>query len=181
MGATAADTQREIAAIRQDLIDAASELDRRVTRLIDVRAHGVELADWGLRQLEERPLVVAGAGLALAAGATFLGVKTVRGIFRRPSRAERVKQVTERAREEAADRLQDAITQAQALLTAGAAAAHQTKAQAEPAQGESSMLKKLLWGAITAGALAIAGIAAQRLSAALWRAVMHEEPPTATE
>jgi hypothetical protein len=44
---------------------------------------------------------------------------------------------------------------------------------------EPSMVKKLFWMALSAGAIALAGILARRVSSAIWEAVMHEPPPTA--
>ena len=51
----------------------------------------------------------------------------------------------------------------------------------EPAdahQGEPSFVKNMLWLGLTAGMVAICGILARRMSAAIWQAVMHEPPPT---
>jgi hypothetical protein len=44
---------------------------------------------------------------------------------------------------------------------------------------EPGMMKKLMWMALSAGAIALAGLLARRLSAAVWQGVMHEPPPTA--
>lgn len=41
------------------------------------------------------------------------------------------------------------------------------------------MIKNLLWMALTAGTLALAGLVARRLASVIWEAVMREPPPTA--
>ena len=42
------------------------------------------------------------------------------------------------------------------------------------------MMKRALWGVLVATALVVAGMVARQVSVALWRKVMHEEPPTPT-
>lgn len=44
---------------------------------------------------------------------------------------------------------------------------------------QSGMIKNLLWMALTAGTLALAGLVARRLASVIWEAVMREPPPTA--
>ena len=55
MGQTSADTQREITSLRLEITDAASELDKRVNEMLDVRAHANDARDWALRLIEEKP------------------------------------------------------------------------------------------------------------------------------
>ena len=43
---------------------------------------------------------------------------------------------------------------------------------------EPGMIKKLLWTGLAAGSLAVAGMAARRISAAIWGAVLREPPPS---
>jgi membrane protein len=43
---------------------------------------------------------------------------------------------------------------------------------------EPGVVKKLLWTGLAAGSLAVAGMAARRISAAIWGAVLREPPPS---
>jgi hypothetical protein len=44
---------------------------------------------------------------------------------------------------------------------------------------EPGVMKKLLWMGLSAGAIALAGLLARRVSSMIWETVMHEPPPTA--
>jgi hypothetical protein len=44
---------------------------------------------------------------------------------------------------------------------------------------EPGFVKKLLWMALSAGVIALAGLLARRVSSAVWEVVMHEPPPSA--
>ncbi|MFN0074339.1 MAG: hypothetical protein ACKVVP_22895 [Chloroflexota bacterium] len=184
MGKTAADTQREIVALRLEITDAAGELDRRVTRLLDVRARLNEAGNWAMKMVDERPEVIAKAGAGAALGAVMLGIGAIRNGRRKKSAAARLAAFKESSQEEAARRIEEAITQARELLASGGAAVASLNtdrgSQNHSTDSEPSMLKKLIWTALTAGSLALAGIIARKLSVSLWQAVMHEEPPSAT-
>ncbi|HEX3244337.1 MAG TPA: hypothetical protein VHX16_02930 [Chloroflexota bacterium] len=184
MGQTAADTQREITGLRLEITDAASELDKRVTELLDVRSRAGEAMDWGLRMVEEKPRVVAGIGAGLALGTVLLTANSIKARRKRKTAAARLAAFRESSQGQAARIVEDAVAQARALL--GASGATLTNlAESEPAEqkittSEPSMVKKLIWTALTAGSLALAGIVARKLSASVWQAIMHEEPPTAS-
>jgi len=44
---------------------------------------------------------------------------------------------------------------------------------------DPGMVKKILWMALSAGAIAIAGLLARRFASVIWESVMQEPPPTA--
>jgi hypothetical protein len=50
--------------------------------------------------------------------------------------------------------------------------------ESEASAQKPSRFKALLWMGLTAGLVALYGLAARRLSAALWETVLHEAPPT---
>ena len=182
MGQTAADTQREIDGLRLEITDAASELDKRVTRMLDVRARANDLMGWTLRMVEEQPRAVAGIGAGVALGTALLAANAARSRKKKKTAAARLAAFQESAQSEAAKLIEDAVSQARGLLAASGATLTNL-ATAEPAEkpvqtSEPSMVKKLIWTAMTAGSLAIAGIVARKLSTSVWQAIMHEEPPT---
>ncbi|MFN8521906.1 MAG: hypothetical protein U0821_02240 [Chloroflexota bacterium] len=67
MGTTAADTQRQIEALRLDLADVAGELDRRLGRALDVKGHVAVLAE-NPAAVGAAALTVVGVGVIAAAG-----------------------------------------------------------------------------------------------------------------
>src|SRR5262245_22631527 len=102
MGQTAADTQREIDGLRLEITDAASELDKRVTEMLDVRARANDVKSWGLRMIEEQPKVVAGVGAGIALGAALLTANSIRSRRKKKTAAARVVAFQESAHGEAA-------------------------------------------------------------------------------
>jgi hypothetical protein len=182
MGQTAADTQREIDSLRLEITDAASELDKRVTEMLNVPARANDLKNWTLRMVQERPKAVAGVGAGIALGAALLTANSIRSRKRKRTAAARLAAFQESAHGEAARLIEDAVSQARGLLAASGSTLTNLAAvepdQKPVAQSEPSMLKKLIWTALTAGSLAIAGIVARKLSTSIWQAIMHEEPPT---
>jgi hypothetical protein len=182
MGQTAADTQREINGLRVEITDAASELDKRVTEMLDVRARANDLMSWTVRMVDERPRAVAGVGAGILLGTALMAVNAAKTRKRKKTAAARFAAFQESAHGEAAKIIEDAVAQARGLLAASGATLTNVVA-AEPAaqsamKSEPSMVKKLIWTGLTAGSLAIAGIVARKLSTSVWQAIMHEEPPT---
>jgi ElaB/YqjD/DUF883 family membrane-anchored ribosome-binding protein len=183
MGQTAADTQREIDGLRLEITDAASELDKRVTEMLDVRARANDLMSWTLRMVDERPKAVAGVGAGILLGTALMAVNAAKERKRKKTAAARFAAFQESAHGEAAKLIEDAVTQARGLLAASGATltglGNAEPGAAKPVvKSEPSMVKKLIWTALTAGSLAVAGIVARKLSTSVWQAIMHEEPPT---
>jgi hypothetical protein len=181
MGQTAADTQREIDGLRLEITDAASELDRRVTQMLDVRARADDLKSWTMRMVEERPKAVGGVGAGIALGVALLAASSVRSRKKKKTAAAKLAAFQESAHGEAARLIETAVAQARGVLAASGSTLTNLAA-VEPdkpvVQSEPSMIKKLIWTALTAGSLAIAGIVARKFSTSVWQAIMHEEPPT---
>jgi hypothetical protein len=182
MGQTSADTQREITSLRLEITDAASELDKRISEMLDVRAHANGARDWALRMVEEKPEVVARIGAGIALGTVVLAANSVRSRKKKKTAAARLAAFRESSQGEAARLIQDAVTQAREVLALSGASLT-SLAEVQPSselavKSERSMFKNLMWTILTAGSLAIAGIIARKLSTTLWQALMHEEPPT---
>jgi hypothetical protein len=182
MGQTAADTQREIDGLRLEITDAASELDKRVTEMLDVKARADDLKRWGLRMIEEQPKVVAGVGAGIALGAALLTANSIRSRRKKKTAAARLVAFQESAHGEAAKLIETAVEQARGILAASGSSltnlATMEPSEEHVVKSEPSMVKKLIWTALTAGSLALAGIVARKLSTSVWQAIMHEEPPT---
>jgi hypothetical protein len=172
LGRTSADTQREIEEIRKDVSSAFAELEARVGRATDFRAHA--------RRASGSPKTLA--GLALAGGAT--AALVVARVVSRARKSRRPEERLKRALSGAADELGERFERAREAIPLemrfSSSGDDDRRGSPIELQGsEPSMLKKLLWAALAATMMAGAGLLARRISAAVWKAAMQEEPPTA--
>jgi hypothetical protein len=164
MGETSFDTQREIESIRDDIARTVEELERRARRLVDLRA-----------QAEQHPAAIGVIGFGLFAGLTAVAYNAVAGY--RESRKP-VNRLRRRAGD-VADDVGERWSRTQERLPYRLVRNSREDESVDASREEPSMLKKLLWMGLSAGAIALAGLLARRVSSAIWEAVMHEPPPTA--
>jgi hypothetical protein len=174
VGATAADTKREIEEIRKDVSSAVSELKKRVLRAASPRTY-LELA-------QENPAAVLGVGMLAV---SLAGVAVARSV----AESRRQQRPTERLRRgvmDAAEELGDAAQRAWAAVPSlpvevrvGTAGAKDADQQPMTLKGSNpGMIKRALWAGLVALMMAGGGLAARRLSATIWRSTMGEAPPT---
>ena len=174
MGATAADTQREIEELRKDVSSAVSELKRRVTRALSPRTY-VEYA-------QENPAAIIGGGLAGLSRAGVLMARSVAQSRRPATPAERFRSSVMDAAGSLAEGAQRAWSAAPSLPAevrtgTGDAKAPDTK-QLMLKRSDPGMLKRMMWAGLVAMMMAAGGLAARRVSATIWRSAMGEAPPT---
>jgi hypothetical protein len=174
VGATAADTKREIEEIRKDVSSAVSELKRRVIRAVSPRTY--------LEFAQENPAAIVGVGMA---GLSLAGVALARSI----AENRRQNRPTERLRRGvmgAAEQLSEGVQQAWAAVPSlpvevrlGTRDANERDQQSSIKSGsDQGMVKRMLWAGLVAVMMAGGGLAARRLSATIWRSAMGEAPPT---
>lgn len=174
MGATAADTKREIEEIRKDVLSAVGELQRRVTRTFSPQTY--------LDFAKDNPAAIVGVGLA---GLSLAGVSLARSV----AESRRQNRPTERLRRNvlgAAEQLTGGVQQALAAVPSlpvevrvGTRDAKGTStSEIKIAGSDSSMFKRILWAGLVAVMMAGGGLVARRLSATIWRSTMGEAPPT---
>ena len=175
MGATAADTKREIEEIRKDVLSAVSELKLRVKRAVSPKTY--------LDFAKKNPAAVVGVGLA---GLTLAGVSLARSAAesRRQNRpSERLRRTAMGAVEELSEGAQRAWASMPSLPvevrlgTADAKGSDQQRLQVTKGS-DPSMVKRALWAGLVAAMMAGGGLLARRLSATIWRTTMGEAPPT---
>lgn len=174
MGATAADTRREIEEIRKDISSAVGELTRRVTRAASPQTY--------LDFARENPAAIVGVGLA---GVSVVGALFARSVAeaRRQNRpSERLKRNVLEAAEGLSEGVQRALSAVPALpleVSLGTADAKGPgKKEKTLKVGEPGMVKRMLWAALVAVMMAGGGLLARRVSATIWRSAMGEAPPT---
>ena len=174
MGATAADTKREIEEIRKDVSSAVSELTRRVTRAVSPQTY--------LEVAKENPAAIVGVGLGALSLAGIVLARSVEESRRQNRPSERLRRGVMGAAESLTETAQPAWAAVPSLpvdVRLGTRDADDKEAQGATVKGsEQGMLKRMLWGALVATMMAAGGLAARRLSATLWRTAMGEAPPT---
>jgi hypothetical protein len=176
VGATAADTQREIEEIRKDVSSAVSELRARVTRALSPKTY-VDYA-------RDNPAAIIGIGLT---GLSVAGVAMARSVSqsrRPPTTTERLQQGVASAAETLAESAQRAWAAVPSLPvelhvgTADAKGKSQETKQLTLQSKDAGMLKRMLWAGLVAVMMAGGGLLARRVSATIWRTTMGEAPPT---
>ena len=173
MGETAADTQREIEEIRKDILSATRELNNRVTHAVSPRTY-VDLA-------RDNPAAVVGLGLA---GLGLVGAAAARAVFeqrRRNRPSERLRRTVQGVAEGLGDQLsraREALPVGISLTTSDQQADQAT--QLQMTGSGPSVFKRIMWAALVAGMMAAGGLLARRISAAIWRQAMREDPPSAS-
>jgi hypothetical protein len=174
VGATAADTKREIEEIRKDVSSAVSELKRRVIRAVSPRTY--------LEFAKENPAAIVGVGLG---GLSLAGVALARSM----AEERRRNRPTERLRRSvagAAEQLSEGVQQAWAAVPSlpvevrvGTRDAKEADTKTATSAGsDQGMVKRMLWAGLVAVMMAAGGLAARRVSATIWRSAMGEAPPT---
>ncbi len=174
MGATSADTQREIEEIRKDVTSATEELYKRAHRLsarvTDVRAHS--------EQVRDNPAALGAAALAVAGIGGVAGARAYVQYRRRQRPEERLKRTVRTAAGELSERFERAREAIPLELHLGGRDDERDGRQPTIERKDPGMIKKMLWGALVASMVAAGGLLARRLSAAVWRAAMNEDPPS---
>jgi len=176
VGATAADTKREIEEIRKDVSSAVSELRRRVERAVSPRTY--------LEFTQDNPAAVLGVGLAAASLAGVVIARSVVESRRQNRPSERLRRSVVGAAEElseTAHRAWAAVPSLPVEVHIGTSDAKESESKnATPvvAGSSPSMVKRALWAGLVAAMMAAGGLLARRLSATIWRSTMGEAPPT---
>jgi hypothetical protein len=164
MGETSADTQREIESLRDDIARTVEELERRARRLVDFRS-----------QAEKHPAALGVLGFGVFAGLTAVAYNAVAGYRESRKPVNRLK----RRAGDVADEVGERWSHTRERIPYRLVRNDREDEPLDASRAEPSRMKKLLWMALSAGAIALAGILARRASSAIWEAVMHEPPPTA--
>lgn len=171
MGATSADTQREIEEIRKDVSSAVSELEKRLAHAASPKTY-LELA-------RENPAAVLGLGVA---GLGVVGTMAARAVLAARQR-NRPSERLRRTVHDVAEGLGEQLGRAREAIPVGlriGSADDERGTEIKLTGSQPSMVKRLLWAALVAGMMAAGGLVARRLSATLWRQLMREDPPTAS-
>jgi hypothetical protein len=189
MGATPADTEREITRLRGDMSAAIEEVERRLRGGVRGVAT-TEARITTLRGARDNPTLVGVVGV-VAAGAVVYGAYALINRARERGKPQnRLKRGVQHVREELTERAEESRRQLEQSLPRGVLLKLEPEdggyvrvsdARLEPPKkkrGRSTLIKKLIWAALLSIFMAVGSVVARRVAEAAWKSMVHEEPPT---
>ena len=151
MDRTAADVQREIEELRKETTLLVSELEARARDATSVKS-----------QVQHHPAIAAGAGIAMLGGLAFSGYAVYERV-----KDERKPRIAVLPPEGRGGKIRE---------TAGKEAGKVLPMQIKE-RGNDTMLKRVLFAALTAAAVTLATFMARRMVSTVWKKTMQETSP----
>ena len=199
MGAKPEDTERQITQLRADMSAALDEVERRLrgglrgVATAEARITSVRTGQEALAQARENPALL-GIGGVVAAGALVYGAfALINGLRERGKPQNRLKRGVKQVRGQVSERVstaEGAVRRLEQALMRSVLLKLQpeeggfvrvTDARLEPPnkkRGRSKVIKKVIWAALLSVFMALGSVLARRVADTVWRAMVHEEPPT---
>ena len=194
MGATPEDTEREIARLRGDMTAAVEEVERRLRGGLrglassEARVTSARAREDVLTRAGQNPTMVGVAGM-VAAGAVVYGVYALlNGIRERQKPQNRLRGRVKGVRQDLsqrATRVRGRVPVPRGVLLKlepeeeGYVRIADARLQpAKKKRGRELMIKKLVWAVLLSVFMALGSVFARRVAGSVWRAMVHEEPPT---
>ena len=192
MGATPADTEREINRLRGDMSAAIEEVERRLRGGMRGVAT-TEARITTVRGARENPTLVGVAGVVVAGALVYGAFAVINRARERGKPQNRLKRGVQHVREELTERAEESRRQLEQSLPRGVLLKLEPEdggyvrvsdARLEPSKpatkkrGRSTLIKKLIWAALLSIFMAVGSVLARRVAEAAWKSMVHEEPPT---
>jgi len=189
MGATPADTEREINRLRGDMGAAIEEVERRLRGGLRGVAT-TEARITTVRGARENPTLVGVAGVVVAGAVAYGAFAVINRARERGKPQNRLKRGVQHVREELTERAGESRRQLEQTLPRGVLLKLEPEdggyvrvsdARLEPSKkkrGRSTLIKKLIWAALLSIFMAVGSVLARRVAEAAWKSMVHEEPPT---
>ena len=189
MGATPADTEREINRLRGDMGAAIEEVERRLRGGLRGVAT-TEARITTVRGARENPTLVGVAGVVVAGAVAYAAFAVINRARERGKPQNRLKRGVQHVREELTERAGESRRQLEQTLPRGVLLKLEPEdggyvrvsdARLEPSKkkrGRSTLIKKLIWAALLSIFMAVGSVLARRVAEAAWKSMVHEEPPT---
>lgn len=206
MGETPAHTEREIRHLRGDMTAALEEIERRLrgglrsVATTEARITSGRATEEAVERARQNPTLLGVAGV-VAAGAVVYGVYALINGRREHNKPQnRLKRGVKQVRgelSETAERVAERLEQSRQQLERGLlpsgvllklepehggyvrVADARLEPPANKKRGRSPVIKKFIWAALLSIFMALGSVLARRLADTVWRATVHEEPPTA--
>lgn len=200
MGATPADTAREITQLRGDMSAAIEEVERRLrsglrgAATTEARISSVRAGEQAVARVRQNPTLLGVAGVVAAGVVAYGAYALVAGMRERNKPRNRLKRGVSQVREELSERLTEGVEssrqQIERVLPRGVLLKLEPEdggyvrisdARLEPPdkkRGQSTVIKKFVWAAFLSVFMAVGSVVARRVADSAWRAMVHEQPPT---
>lgn len=203
MGATPEDTEREIVRLRSDMTAAVEEVERRLrggmrgVATTEARITSLRAGEDAVARARENPTLLGVAGVVVV-GAVGYGIyafinnrrearkpqnRLIRGVSQvRAELSERVSEGVESSRRQLERALPQGILLKLEPEDGGYMRVSDARLEQPPAirkkRGRSLVLKRFIWAGFVSVFLAVASVLARRVADSVWRAALHEDPPT---
>ena len=196
MAARPEDTQREITRLRGDMTAAIEEVERRFrgglrgAATTEARISTVRAGEDAMERARQNPTLLGVAGVVVVGAVAYGLYALVRGARERQTPQQRLKQGISQIRGELSETVESSLRQLEKAVPHGVLLKLEPQeggyvrlsdARLEPPskkRGQSKVIKKFVWAAFLSVFLAIASVIARRIADGVWRAMLHEEPPT---
>jgi hypothetical protein len=199
MGATPEDTQRQISQLRGDMSAALDEVERRLrgglrgVAAAEARITSVRTTQDVVDQARENPTLLGVAGVVAAGAVAYGAYALIKGMRERGKPRNRLRRGVKQVRGRVSERVSSAEGAVRQLERA---LARSVLLKLEPEQGgyvrvsdarletpnkkrgQAKVIKKLIWAALLSIFMALGSVVARRVADTVWRAMVHEEPPT---
>jgi hypothetical protein len=202
MGATPADTEREIGHLRGDMTAALDEIERRVrgglkgVASAEARVTSVRVKDDVLDQARSNPTLLGVGGMVVAGAIAYGGYALIHGLRERRKPQNRLRRRVTHVGHELGERVGERVEDSRKQLERARQRALLLKlepqdggyvrvadARVEPLAKQNkermNMIKKLVWAGLLSVFMALGSVLARRLAQTAWQLTVHEAPPTA--
>lgn len=201
MGAKPEDTQREITRLRGDMTAALDELESRVrgglrkVATVEARIASVRAGEDVVERARDNPTMLGVAGMVGAGAVAYGAFAVLRGLRERSKPQNRLKRRVRGLGDELSGRLGEGVQGSRRQLER--ARQHALLLKLDPQaggyvrvvdarleslnkkRGTSTVIKKFVWAGLLAVFMALGSVVARRVADTVWRAAVHEDPPTA--
>lgn len=200
MGANPADTEREITRLRGDMSAAIEEVERRLRGGLrgvassEARISTARAGEDVVQHARENPTLLGVAGVVAAGAVAYGAYALINGLRQRNKPQARLKrgveEISERVSERVSEGLERTRRELERSLPQGillklepeaGGYVRVSEARLEPPKkkrGQSTVIKKLVWGVLLSIFMAVGSVMARRVADTVWRAMVHEDPPT---
>ncbi|MDQ3811296.1 MAG: hypothetical protein M3336_13495 [Chloroflexota bacterium] len=201
MGATPADTEREISQLRGDMTAAIEELERRVRGGLrgiastEARISTLRTQRQVAERARENPTLLGVAGVVAAGAVGYALYRAVKGLRERNEPQNRLRRRVRDVRHELGGRVEQSVQASRKQLERARPRGLLLKLDPDeggyvrvtdarldvPAakkRGQNTVIKKLVWAGLLSLFMALGSVFARRVAGTVWQAMTHEEPPT---
>jgi hypothetical protein len=201
MAAGPEDTEREIVRLRGDMTAAVAEVERRFrgglrgVATAEARITSGRARDDAISVARDNSTLLGVAGVVVAGAVAYGAFALVNGLRERQKPQNRFKRGVSQLGAELSERVSGGVEssrrQLERSLPHGIVLKLEPEAggyvrvadarleQPDRQRGNGVVIKKLVWAGFLSVFLAVASVVARRLADGAWRAMVHEEPPTA--